>query len=142
MSGGRRSAAGGAGSSETSIAIRVRYAECDAMGYAHHSHYPVWFEMARTELLRQRGLRYRDVEASGHYFVVARLNVRYRRPARYDDELTVQVRMEETLGAKLEHAYEVRRGEELIATAQTTLACVDGQGRLVRISPELMAGGG
>lgn len=129
----------GAGPNQAEIELRVRYAECDPMGFVHHSTYPVWFEMARTELLRLRGVCYRDVEAEGWYFVVARLSVRYRKPARYDDELVVSVRVEPTLGAKLEHAYEVRRGGELIATAETTLACVDRDGRLVRVPAELMA---
>ncbi|MEM6458582.1 MAG: thioesterase family protein [Planctomycetota bacterium] len=116
----------------TSIAVpvRVRYPECDPMGVVHHAVYPVWFELARTELLRARGQTYRDLEAAGVYLVVAKLSVRYRRPARYDDELTIQAEARPTAGVKLEHRYEVRRGDELLAVADTTLACVDGEGRL------------
>lgn len=115
---------------ELSVPVRVRYHECDPMNVAHHSVYPVWFEIARTELLRSRGQAYRALEEAGVFLVVAKLSVRYRRPALYDDELTIRVTSLPTVGVKLEHTYEVRRGGELLATAQTTLACVDGDGKL------------
>jgi len=120
---------------QITAAIRVRYCECDPMGVAHHSAYPVWLEIARTELLRSQGQAYRDLEAAGVFLVVAKLSLRYRRPARYDDELDLTVVSLPTVGVKLEHHYEVRRGGELLATAQTTLACVDGDGKL-RVVPE------
>ena len=120
------------------VSVRVRYPECDPMGVAHHATYPVWFEIARTELLRRQGEAYRDLEEAGVFFVVARLNVRYRRPARYDDCLDVSVSCAPSAGVKLEHAYEVRRGGELLATAQTTLACVDAEGRLRPVPPALL----
>ena len=70
--------------------IRVRYSECDPMGVVHHSVYPIWFEIGRTELLRSMSERsYRDMEAEGLFLVVAQLNVRYRSPARYDDTLNL-----------------------------------------------------
>lgn len=100
------------------------------MNVAHHSVYPVWLEIARTELLRSMGQTYRDLEAAGVFLVVAKLSLRYRRPAMYDDQLDVTVTALPTVGVKLEHQYEIRRGKELLATAQTTLACVDGKGKL------------
>ena len=115
---------------QAAVPVRVRYCECDPMGVAHHSAYPVWFEIARTELLRQQGQAYRDLEAAGVFLVVAKLEVRYRRPARYDDQLEILVTSQPTVGVKLEHHYEVRRGGERLATAQTTLACVDDNGKL------------
>ena len=115
---------------ETSVSLRVRYVECDPMGVAHHSTYPIWLEIARTELLREQGVVYRELEEQGILFVVARMSLRYRRPAKYDDQLTVRVRLEPGAGVKVDHRYEVRRGEELIATADTTLVCVDRDGRI------------
>jgi acyl-CoA thioester hydrolase len=112
------------------VPVRVRYQECDPMNVAHHSVYPVWLEIARTELLRQRGPDYRSLEARGVFLVVAKLSLRYRRPALYDDELTIRVESLPTAGVKLEHLYEIRRGRELLATAETTLACVDRDGKL------------
>lgn len=111
--------------------FRVRYAECDPMGYAHHAAYPVWFEMGRTELLRRSGVSYREIEEQGAFIVVIDLNVRYRRPARYDDQLRLRTTLVKAGHVKLEHAYELFRvrGEELLATATTTLACVGRDGR-------------
>ena len=116
----------------SSVDIRVRYSECDPMGVAHHSIYPVWFEMGRTELLRDSSTRtYRDMEAQGAFLVVASLEIKYRRAARYDEELTLQTSLLEVGRAKIRHAYELRRDKEVIATGATTLACVDAQGSVI-----------
>ena len=109
--------------------LRVRYCECDPMGVAHHASYPVWFELGRTELLRSQGVAYRDLEAKGTFLVVARLDVRYKRPARYDDELVLHTTFVPGGQVKIEHRYELKRGDELLATSTTVLACVDAQGR-------------
>jgi acyl-CoA thioester hydrolase len=70
--------------------IRVRYSETDAMGFLHHSNYLCYFEIGRTELFRAQGGSYRRMEELGLYFVVAKIDVRFRRPARYDDLLTLK----------------------------------------------------
>lgn len=124
---------------ETSVEVRVRYVECDPMNVAHHGAYPTWLEIARTELLREQGVSYREMEAQHVYFVVARMSLRYRRPARYDDVLRVHVEALPGAGVKLEHRYEVRRDGELLTTAETTLVCVDDQGK-PRPVPSLLAG--
>lgn len=117
------------------LSVRVRYAECDPMNVAHHSAYTIWMEMARTEMLRRRGVAYRELEARGVFFVVVRLSVRYRRPARYDDALTIRARLKPSAGVKVEHEYEILRDGELLATAETTLACVNREGRLQPVPP-------
>ena len=122
---------------EISLDVRVRYVECDPMGVVHHSVYPVWLEMARTELLRRQGFAYRELEARGVYFVVARLNLRYQRPARYDDALTIHAKVEPTAGVKIEHRYRVCRGQQLVARAESTIVCVDEDGALQRVPAEL-----
>lgn len=122
----------------TTVAVRVRYVECDPMGVAHHSVYPVWLELARTELLREQGFVYRELEERGVLFVVARMSLRYRKPARYDDELLVHVASEASAGVKVEHTYEVKRGAELLATAETTLVCVDRDGKLQPVPAGLL----
>ncbi len=114
---------------EADIALRVRYAECDPMNVAHHAAYPVWLEIARTDLLRQQGLTYKGVEAAGIYIVVAELNIRYRKPAFYDDALRVHVRLLESAGVRIEHDYGIYRDQDLLAQARTTLVCVDRTGR-------------
>ena len=118
--------------------VRVRYAECDPMRVAHHSVYATWFELARTELLRARGMAYRDCEEAGVFFVVARLSTRFRRPALYDDLLTVEVEALASAGVKIEHRYRLLRGTELLATGETTLACVDGEGKLRGVPDALL----
>lgn len=110
------------------------------MGYAHHAAYPVWFEMGRTELLRQTGISYREIEEQGVFIVVIELNVRYRRPARYDDQLRLRTTLVKAGHVKLEHGYELFRGEELLATATTTLACVGRDGRPRELPGALMRG--
>jgi acyl-CoA thioester hydrolase len=105
------------------------------MGVVHHSVYPVWMEMARTEMLRAQGLPYSRLEEQGMFFVVARMGLRYRKPARYDEELRVLAWVSEKNRARIDHVYEIRRGRDLLVTAQTTLACVDRDGR-IRAIPE------
>ena len=120
------------------IAVRVRYAETDAMGVLHHATYPVYFEMARTEALRTCGGSYRDMEAGGYFLVVAEMSLKYRAPARFDDELTVLVKTMTVSAVKLIHEYEVRRAGALLTEGRTVLACVDGAGRIQRMPEGLV----
>jgi len=105
------------------------------MGVAHHGSYVAWLEMGRTELLRESGVAYRDLEAEGVLLVITRLELNYRRPARYDDTVTIVTRVSGGGRARIDHQYEVRRIDEsqhtgdLLATASSTLACVDTAGR-------------
>lgn len=112
-----------------SIDIRVRYCECDPMGVVHHTVYPVWFEMGRTELLRSTGRTYRDMEAAGLLLAVVRLEVTFKQPARYDDLVQLRTTLARVGAVKVEHAYELWRGEDLLVTGATTLACIDRDGR-------------
>jgi acyl-CoA thioester hydrolase len=122
---------------QITVPIRVRYVECDPMNVAHHTAYPVWFEIARTDLLRRRGNAYRDLEAAGVMFVVARMSLRYHKPAKYDDDITIHCTASPSAGVKVEHSYEVRRGNDLLATGETTLVCVDREGKLKPIPVDL-----
>jgi len=122
---------------EHDLTIRVRYKETDAMGFLHHSNYFVYFEMGRTELLRAQGGSYREMEESGYLMVVVKLTCRYRQPARFDDLLTLKTRVKKVGAAKLEHEYFLYRGEVLLAEAESTLACVDREGK-VQLMPESM----
>lgn len=124
---------------EHSTMIRVRYCECDPMGVAHHSVYAVWFEIGRTELLRAQGGDYRSLEARGVFLAVAKLDVRYRRPARYDDVLELTTHLEDVGHVKIEHRYELRRDSELLATARSTLACLDRDGVVRPLPDELLS---
>jgi acyl-CoA thioester hydrolase len=117
--------------------IRVRYSETDAMGYLHHANYFNYFEMGRTELFREQGGNYRRMEELGLFLVVSRINCYYRRPARYDDELTLQTLLIQSGPVKLIHEYKLFRGKELLAEAESTLACVNRAGDVCRIPENL-----
>ena len=125
--------AGGApdasGPESDEILIRVRYAETDRMGLLHHAHYAVYFEQARTELLRKRGLTYRAMEDAGHLLVIVEVGCKFKRPAYYDDLLAVRTVVERVTHVKIVHRYEVRRDGLLLAEGHSTLACVDREGR-------------
>jgi acyl-CoA thioester hydrolase len=95
----------------------------------YHANYFVYFEAGRTELLRQRGLTYREVEDAGHYLVVIEATCKFRRPARYDDVLTLRTSVERVTHAKIVHHYLLYRDEMLLAEGRTTLACVDRGGK-------------
>ena len=123
--------------------IRPRYAECDPMGVVHHSNYPVWFELGRTEMLRGDGGSYRDLETAGVFLVVADLAIRFRRRARYDDELILRTHLLEGGRARIRHGYELFGPDgSILVTATTTLACVDSNGNLRPIPDEVAAMGG
>lgn len=121
------------------ITIVPRYAETDKAGVVHHSVYPVWFEMGRTELLRANGLAYKDLEETGVFFVVAELNIKYRRPALYDEKLKLQTSCTGVTASKVEHSYKLTREDNSMVLAEGTsiLACVDSEGKVRRI-PEFM----
>ncbi len=123
----------GAPGESTSIEIRVRYAECDAMGYLHHARYWEYFEQARTERLRMNGFRYRDLEAQGCFFVVYKAAIRYLLPIRYDDLVRVTVTVTRVTRTRVDHTYTVSREGQHACEASTTLACVGRDGR-----PQLM----
>ncbi len=118
--------------------IRVRYAETDAMGFLHHSNYLTYFEIGRTELFRSGGGSYRAVEEGGLFLVVVKVNIHYRRPARYDDLLRLKTTITRITPARIEHEYELFCGDELLTTGNSTLACVDETGRATALPDSLL----
>jgi acyl-CoA thioester hydrolase len=121
------------------ITIVPRYSETDQGGVVHHSVYPVWFEMGRTELLRVNGMAYKDLEEAGVLFVVAELNIKYRRPAKYDEKLQLETSCSEVSTSRVEHIYKLTRCRDgvILAEGSSVLACVNAQGKICRI-PEFM----
>ena len=120
------------------ISIRVRYPEVDGMGYLHHSRYLQYFEMGRIELLRSLGHNYAEMEKQGIFFVVVKAEIKYKAPARYDDELTLLTRLVKQTFVRYDHTYELRRGGTILAQGATTIACVDRAGQLIQI-PEWLS---
>lgn len=115
--------------------LRVRFAETDQMGVAHHSAYVIWLEAARVEWLRERGLSYRELEDAGVSLAVSTLSLVYRHSARFDDEIAVDVTLQEVRSRRLVIAYRLMRVADgaLLATATTTHIATDRRGRAVRI---------
>lgn len=105
------------------------------MGYLHHARYWEYFEVARTELLRQNGFRYRDLEREGVLFVVYKTECKYLRPIRYDDLVSVSVRVERITRTRVDHHYVITRESETACEAASTLACVGRDGR-PRVMPD------
>jgi acyl-CoA thioester hydrolase len=124
---------------ESRSVLRVRYAETDQMGVAYHGNYFAWFEVGRTDLLRERGLTYRELEKQDLRLPVIEAHARFLRPALYDDVLEIRTRLAGLSGARVSFSYEVHRSAEAgpIATASTSHAAVDGTGRPRRLPAEL-----
>ena len=118
---------------EHEIKFRVRYPECDPMNVVHHSRFFQYFEMGRVELLRASGISYAQLEMEGILFVVAKVECRYKSPARYDDELTLTTRIVKQTHVRIDHEYVLKRDNTIVAEASTTIACVDRQGNLREI---------
>jgi len=108
-----------------SVPIRVRFADTDAQGVAHNSAYVVWFEVARVEYLREFAGGYQALRDQGIEALVLESHVRYRSPARFDDELVVHTRCVGPRGARFRYEHAIVRGDELVADGHTEHACVD-----------------
>ncbi len=127
-------AASNAETIENSIQFRVRYQETDQMGVVYHGNYFTYFEMGRTELLREAtGVSYRDVEESKTKMVVVKAECQYVKPAKYDDLLTLKTRVVRTTRASVEHEYRLFRDAELLAVGRVRLATVDDSGKIVPV---------
>ena len=119
----------------------MRYAETDKMGVVYHSNYFVWFEVGRTDLLRNHGWTYREMEADGLSLPVIEAHAEYRQPARYDDELEVRVAGELLSPARIQFSYEIVRpaDSQTLVVGHTVHATVDRDGRPTRL-PERVRG--
>jgi acyl-CoA thioester hydrolase len=107
--------------------IRVRYAETDQMGHAHHMNYLAWFELGRTELMRVNGLSYAQLERDGVLLPVARAELSYRKGAGYDERVEIRTRVMEVRSRSVTFGYEAIRADDdvQLAIGSTTLVCTD-----------------
>src|SRR5437868_11372594 len=92
--------------------VRVRYAETDQMGVVYHANYLVWFEVGRVELMRQHGLDYKLMESEGCGIAVVEATVRYKSPARYDDELIIESAVLKARGSIIRFGYRIMRAAD------------------------------
>ncbi len=124
---------------QSRASVTVRYAETDMMGIVYHANYLPWFEVARTQLLREQGFPYRQLDADGYRIPVLEVAAKFIRPAVYDDNLTIVVIMREKPLLRIRLEYEVFRGEELLASGHSAHAFCDLNGRPTRPPPAFVA---
>jgi len=119
----------------SSSRVRVRYAETDQMLVVYYANYYVWFEVARTDLLRQAGFTYKDMEADGYVLPVVESHCEYRQPARYDDEIDIEVEGIQLSPVRVKFVYRVTRAADgaLLAVGHTVHASLDASGRPRRL---------
>lgn len=113
--------------------VRVRFAETDAMGVAHHSSYVAWLEAARVEFLRELGTPYPEIRSQGFDFAVLELFANYRVSARFDDLVTVHTRVSHLKGATFQMEYLLTIDDVVCAIAATVHGVVDPAGRATRV---------
>ena len=120
--------------------LRVRYGETDKMGYVYYGNYAEYFEVARVEALRELGITYKNMEDDGIMLPVVRFEIDYKRPAYYDDLLSIKTKIPESPNSKIHFEYETyNQNQELLNTAKTTLVFVDiKSGKPTRSPKELV----
>jgi len=126
--------------SQTTCEIRVRYAETDSMGVVYYGNYLTWFEVGRTDLLRQLGQSYRDIEENeGIRLPVVEARCRYHKPARYDDVVQILTRASRPSRAQVQFDYELSRAEDgvLLASGSTLHVAVGKNGKPCRLPQRL-----
>ena len=111
-----------------STKVRVRYGETDQMGVVYHGNYAQYFELARTEWLRNLGVTYKDMELQGIKLPVIVLNFNFLKPARYDDIITIEVELVKKPMVKIDFAYIIRNEQnEVLCTGNSTLAFMNAE---------------
>ncbi len=120
--------------------VRVYYEDTDAAGIVYYANYLKFIERARTEMIRLCGVEHRAAqETQGFGFIVRRAAIEYEAPARLDDELVVETRVQEIGGATILLVQDVKRDDARLVRATVLIACVDRAGRPTRLPPELRA---
>jgi acyl-CoA thioester hydrolase len=127
------------GAATSTTSYRVPFFDTDAMGVVHHANYLHYLELARVRYLEEHDQPYRLYVESGRHFAVTRCDVRYRGAARFDDELAVRCWLTEVGGATVTIAYRIERDDELLVSATTEHALIDGDGHPRRIPRERRA---
>jgi acyl-CoA thioester hydrolase len=118
------------------MTVRVAYHETDGQRRVHHANYLNYFEQSRVEMLRAQGLCYRDFENSGLMLVVAEMSVKYRSAAEFDDLLRISTTITDVRGVRIWHRYVIDRDGEIIVEAESTIACIDRNGKVSRLPRE------
>lgn len=118
-------------------ALRVRYQETDNMGVVYYANYLVWFEIARTEYLRSRGISYRAIEERGIYLMVASASCKYLAPARYDDTVRIESWISYIKNSSLKFDYKIFVEKKLIATGESVHVFTNKSCQPIRVPEEI-----
>jgi acyl-CoA thioester hydrolase len=120
------------------VPVRVRYADTDRMGIVYYGTYPQYFEIGRSEFMREKGFTYRQFEEMGYHLVVTGIDIKYYNAATYDDLITVRTSIAEVKSRGLTFHYEIYKDGAIIVKGHTKHVCVDGGRKTVRIPPDVM----
>ena len=119
--------------------IRVRYGETDQMGVVYYGNYAQYLEQGRTEWLRELGLSYKWMEANDVHLPVVNLNIDYKKPALYDDEILITTKLKKNPTIKIEFYYEIHNEKgELLVTASTTLVFINSITNKIMKAPDYL----
>jgi len=119
------------------VPVRVRYADTDKMGIVYYGTYPVYFEIGRSEYMRQKGFTYRTLEEMGFHLVVVRMELKYYNSAEYDDNLTVRTKISEWKSRGLTFQYKIYRDKDIIVEGKTMHICTNSNKKPVIIPKQL-----
>jgi len=119
--------------------VRVRYGETDKMGYVYYGIYPLYYEIGRTELMREFGLPYKKIEDMGIILPVKTLDIKYHKAAKYDDYLTIKTTIKEMPGVRITFHYEIlNEKEELLNEGTTMLIFVNEESQRPMKAPDIL----
>jgi acyl-CoA thioester hydrolase len=123
----------------TTHSIRVRYAETDPMKYVYYGNYAAYFELGRVELFRSIGISYDEIEKLGIWLPVSDYNIKYLKPALYDQKLEIHTYVKKIPGVRIEFEYEIYNEEKIkITEARTTLFFLDAETNKVIKCPDFL----
>ncbi|MFO0675050.1 MAG: thioesterase family protein [Polyangiaceae bacterium] len=125
--------------SRSTTPLRVRFCDTDLMGIVHHATYLAYLEAGRVDWLRKRGVTYAEWAAGGLHLPVVEAELRYRKPARFDDLIHVETTLSELRMASLRFSFRILRKEELLIEASTRLACVDDRHTIRRLDASILS---
>jgi acyl-CoA thioester hydrolase len=125
-------------SAHVDVPIRVRYGDTDRMGIVYYGTYPYYFEIGRSEFMREKGFTYRQLEEMGYHLVVTGVDIKYYNAATYDDLLTIRTSIAEVKSRGLTFHYQIYKDGAIIVKGNTNHVCVDDGRKTVRIPPDVM----
>ena len=120
------------------LTFRVQYHDTDGQRRVHHANYPVYFEMGRVEMLRDAGVRYRDLENAGIFLVVTEMHMHFQDAAEFDDLLTLTTELVEIRKVRLRHRYRIQRDGQAVADGESVIACISHDGRPTRLPEPIL----